>query len=108
MGGGEARGLVKRAKLLVCMLRTAACGITLTAATRVYLLEPCFDPAEELQAAGRIHRLGQSKEVLCKRCCFRNSVESCTVAVHKKLKAGTIKVTDKAFPRDIVRLLCKK
>jgi SNF2 family DNA or RNA helicase len=27
-------------------------GITLTAATRVFLLEPCKNPAEEVQAAG--------------------------------------------------------
>jgi SNF2 family DNA or RNA helicase len=38
-----------------------------------YLLEPCVDPAQELQAAGRIHRLGQSKDVLVKRFCYRAS-----------------------------------
>ena len=43
--------------------RTAAVGITLTAANRVYLFEPSLDPAQEVQAAGRIHRLGQTKEV---------------------------------------------
>ena len=97
-----------KAKAMVAMLRTAACGITLTAATRVYLLEPCFDPSEELQAAGRIHRLGQSKEVLCKRFCFRNSVESCIVSVHEKLKAGTYKITDKAFTSAMIQELCEE
>ena len=97
-----------KAKVLVCMLRTAACGITLTAATRVYLCEPCLDPATEVQAAGRIHRLGQSKEVLCRRFCFRDSVESSIVKVHEKIKAGTVKVTDKAFSREMVTALCAK
>ena len=46
---------------------TAAVGITLTAATRVYLMEPSMDPAQEVQAAGRIHRLGQTKEIHIKR-----------------------------------------
>ena len=71
-------------------------------------MEPCFDPTDELQAAGRIHRLGQSKEVLCKRFVFRNSVESCVVSVHDKLKAGSFKITDKAFTTAIVRELCKE
>jgi SNF2 family DNA or RNA helicase len=74
----------------------------------VYLLEPCFDPSVELQAAGRIHRLGQNKEVLCKRFCFRNSVESCIVKVHEKLKSGAFKITDKAFTKAIVKELCDK
>ena len=69
---------------------------------------PCFDPSEELQAAGRIHRLGQSKEVLCKRFCFRASVESCIVSVHDKLKNGRFKITDKAFTKPIVRALCRE
>ena len=98
----------QKPKLLLCMIRTAACGITLTAATRVYLAEPCLDPATEVQAAGRIHRLGQSKEVLCRRFCFRDSVESCVVAVHAKLKAGTFKITDKAFSHEAVKMLCKE
>ena len=50
-------------------------GITLTAATRVYLFEPCLDPQMEMQAAGRIHRLGQTKDVLVKRLVYRASIE---------------------------------
>ena len=57
-GGGD-----DGAKIFVVTYRTAAVGITLTAANRVYLFEPALDPAQEVQAAGRIHRLGQTKEV---------------------------------------------
>ena len=57
-GGGD-----EGAKVFVVTYRTAAVGITLTAANRVYLFEPALDPAQEVQAAGRIHRLGQTKEV---------------------------------------------
>lgn len=47
------------AAVFVVTLRSGSVGITLTAASRVYLLEPCIDPAVEVQAAGRIHRLGK-------------------------------------------------
>ena len=57
-GGGD-----DGAKIFIVTYRTAAVGITLTAANRVYLFEPALDPAQEVQAAGRIHRLGQTKEV---------------------------------------------
>jgi SNF2 family DNA or RNA helicase len=55
-----------RAKVFVATMKIGNVGITLTAATRVYLFEPCIDPATEVQAAGRIHRLGQTKNVLVK------------------------------------------
>ena len=65
----------KRPGIFIVTYGTAAVGITLTAASRVYLMEPALDPATEAQAAGRIHRLGQTREVLIKRFCFRDSVE---------------------------------
>ena len=43
-------------KVFVLTMKAGNCGITLTAASRVYLMEPCIDPAHEVQAAGRIHR----------------------------------------------------
>ena len=63
-------------------------GITLTAANKVYLMEPALDPATEAQAAGRIHRLGQTREVLIKRFCFRETVEEAVCELHAKIKSG--------------------
>lgn len=34
-------------------------GLTLTAASTVYMLEPSLNPAEEAQALSRTHRIGQ-------------------------------------------------
>ena len=45
------------AKIFLATTKVGNVGITLTAATRVYLFEPCLDPSMEMQAAGRIHRL---------------------------------------------------
>ena len=52
------------AKVFVVTTKIGNVGITLTAASRVYLLEPMLDPRDEMQAAGRIHRLGQTKDVM--------------------------------------------
>ena len=38
------------AKVFVATMRVGNVGITLTAASCVYLMEPCLDPAMELQA----------------------------------------------------------
>ena len=45
-----------RPAVFVITLKSGNVGITLTAASRVYLLEPALDPAVEVQAAGRIRR----------------------------------------------------
>lgn len=62
-----------KAAVFVITLRSGSVGITLTAASRVYLLEPALDPAVEVQAAGRIHRLGQNKPCHVIKFAFKNS-----------------------------------
>mmetsp|Transcript_33539 Transcript_33539/g.61289 ORF Transcript_33539/g.61289 Transcript_33539/m.61289 type:complete len:654 (-) Transcript_33539:214-2175(-) len=95
-------------KVFVITLRAGAVGITLTAASTVYLMEPSIDPAVEVQAAGRIHRLGQTKEVLIKRFVFKNTIEEAVCEVHSKIKAGEVAITDSLFPASMVQLLCSK
>ena len=52
----------------------------------------CVSP--HMQAAGRIHRLGQSQDVLCKRFVYRQSYEERVVGLHAQLRAGTQMLTD--------------
>ena len=96
------------AKVFVLTMKTGNCGITLTAATRVYLMEPCIDPAHEQQAAGRIHRLGQHKDVLCKRFCFLDTYEQQVVELHTRLKNGTASLTDGRLSGTLFQLLTSK
>ena len=74
----------------VATYATAAVGITLTAASKVILMEPCLDASLEAQAAGRIHRLGQTKEVLIKRFCYKDTVEQAIADVHSAQRSGAL------------------
>ena len=86
------------ARIMVITIRLGSVGITLTAATRVYLLEPAFDPATEVQAAGRIHRLGQTRDVLIKKFAFRNTIEENICTMHEEIRAGRVAITNGNIP----------
>jgi SNF2 family DNA or RNA helicase len=66
--------------------RAGSVGITLTAASHVFLMEPCIDPATEVQAAGRIHRLGQKKAVGVTKYVYDGTVESHIVKLHDEIE----------------------
>lgn len=93
-------------KAFVITLRSGSVGITLTAASRVYLMEPCIDPATEIQAAGRINRLGQtSKSVEVVKFAFSNSCEQRVVEFHKRIAAGKASMAPGHIPPESVQLL---
>jgi superfamily II DNA or RNA helicase len=50
-------------KVFIMTLKTAAVGITLTAASTIVFMEPCHDSSIQKQAIGRIWRIGQTKTV---------------------------------------------
>lgn len=94
-----------RPAVFVITMRAGNVGITLTAASRVYLMEPCLDPAVEVQMAGRIHCLCQNKSVHVNRYAFRNSPEENIVKLHKKIVAGEVSITDGHVPPKAVKIL---
>ena len=56
-------------------LKAGGVGINLTAASKVYMLDPWWNPAVEEQAMDRVHRLGQTKDVTVVRFAATDTIE---------------------------------
>ena len=59
-------------------------GLNLTSASRVFVMEPQFNPAAEQQAIDRVHRLGQTRDVLTYRFIMEDSFEVKMVELQRK------------------------
>lgn len=62
--------------IFLLSMRAGAVGINLTQANRVFVMEPAVNPALEAQAIGRVHRLGQRKNVEVVSFFVENSIET--------------------------------
>ncbi|GAB3394523.1 hypothetical protein GCM10027568_25300 [Humibacter soli] len=56
-------------------LKAGGFGLTLTEADYVFLLDPWWNPAAEMQAIDRAHRIGQSKQVIVYRMVASDTIE---------------------------------
>ncbi|KAJ9185076.1 hypothetical protein P3X46_004748 [Hevea brasiliensis] len=81
--------------VLLASLKASGAGINLAAASKVYLLEPWWNPAVEEQAMDRVHRIGQKEEVTIVRLIARNSIEERILEMQERKK----KLAKEAFGR---------
>lgn len=61
--------------LFLISLKAGGCGLNLTAADYVFLLDPWWNPAVEAQAIDRTHRIGQTRNVFAYRLIAQDTVE---------------------------------
>ncbi|KAG8508924.1 E3 ubiquitin-protein ligase SHPRH [Galemys pyrenaicus] len=61
--------------ILLLPLHTGSNGLTIIEATHVLLVEPILNPAHELQAIGRVHRIGQTKPTIVHRFLIKATIE---------------------------------
>ena len=80
--------------IFLLSMRAGNCGINLTQANRVFLMEPGFNPALEQQAIGRVHRLGQKRKVEIVRLVVKDSIETRLHAFLQKKYGDTSSSTD--------------
>ena len=65
----------RNTEIILVSLGAGGVGLNLTAGSRVYMMEPQYNPAAEAQAIDRVHRLGQTRDVICTRFIMENSIE---------------------------------
>ncbi|KAI8924726.1 SNF2 family N-terminal domain-containing protein [Entophlyctis helioformis] len=70
--------------VLIVSLKTGGVGLNLTVASRVYIMEPYWNPAIEQQAVDRVHRLGQTRPVVAVRFIVKDSIEENILALQRK------------------------
>lgn len=74
-------GIVKKfqendnCRVFLISLKAGGVGLNLTAADYVFLIDPWWNPASEIQALSRSHRIGQIKNVFVFRFISENSIE---------------------------------
>ncbi len=70
--------------VLLLQLKRGSAGLNLTEATRVVFVDPSLDPAQLLQAKGRIHRAGQLRRTSVHWIVMRNSIEENIYRLHRR------------------------
>ncbi|HMO55798.1 MAG TPA: SNF2-related protein, partial [Roseiflexaceae bacterium] len=68
-------------------LKAGGVGLNLTAADNVILIDPWWNPAVEMQATDRTHRIGQDKPVFVYRLVARDSIEEKILELQSRKRA---------------------
>jgi SNF2 family DNA or RNA helicase len=71
-------------KIFLISLKAGGVGLNLTSADYVFILDPWWNPASEMQAMNRAHRIGQDKSVFVYRYISSNSIEEKIVRLQEK------------------------
>ena len=74
----------KSIKLFLLSLKAGGTGLNLTSATNVIIYDPWWNPTAELQAADRIHRIGQKMPVTTYKLVAKDSIEEKILELQKR------------------------
>jgi DNA repair protein RAD16 len=80
-------------RVLLVSLKAGGEGLNLQIADHVFLIDPWWNPASEMQAMDRAHRIGQTREVTAVRFLMRDTIEDRILELQAKKQlaiSGTI------------------
>ncbi|KAM8916461.1 helicase-like transcription factor isoform 2-T2 [Spinachia spinachia] len=70
--------------IMLLSLKAGGVGLNLTAASRVFFMDPAWNPATEEQCIDRCHRLGQTRKVFVTKFIVKSSVEENMVKIQRQ------------------------
>lgn len=73
--------------IFLISLKAGGIGLNLTEADYVFILDPWWNPAAEMQAVNRAHRIGQFKNVFVYRFITKDTIEEKILILQQKKKA---------------------
>lgn len=65
-------------------LKAGGTGLNLTEADYVFIIDPWWNPAAEMQAVSRAHRIGQNKKVMVYRFISSHSIEEKIISLQEE------------------------
>ncbi|KAG0230048.1 hypothetical protein BGW41_002636 [Actinomortierella wolfii] len=94
----------KDVNIILISLKAGGVGLNLTAAQRVYLMDPHWNPSVESQAIDRIHRLGQTKPVDVIRFIIKDSIEGNILELQKrKTELADMTFSEKLSKQEVLK-----
>ncbi|KAK6834408.1 SNF2 family domain-containing protein [Apiospora arundinis] len=97
-----------RTRVLLCSLRCGALGLNLTAASRVVILEPFWNPFVEEQAIDRVHRLTQKVDVIVYKLTVENTVEERILELQDKKRLLAEQAIEGGMRKEALKLGVKE
>lgn len=91
-----------QARLIICSIKAAGVGLTLTAASDVAFIEQCWTYADCCQCEDRAHRIGQKDSVTCYYLLGVGTIDRAlyNIVQRKKSIASQIMASDDNVPND--------
>jgi non-specific serine/threonine protein kinase len=95
----------KNIKIFLISLKAGGTGLNLTAADYVILYDPWWNPAVEIQAMDRAHRIGQNKNVFVYKLISKDTVEEKMLELQQRKKSlvDNLIVTDQRFFKSLTK-----
>lgn len=90
-------------KVFLISIKAGGVGLNLTEADYVFILDPWWNPAVEMQAVDRTHRIGQTKKVFIYKFITKDSVEEKILALqrNKQMLATSLIRVEESFVKSL-------